>query len=143
MLRRLALAALLCSTGFFGAARLFDVVTLSWRLHAMPRDQRRAVLFGSWDASARRLAASIPADAAVDMVMVVPESRDLAVLGGAILQPRDCRFFDGWDGWRARRRAEFFHDARAANAPNAVPPPAARYVVAVDPREATPFRLVR
>jgi hypothetical protein len=68
------------------------------------------------------LAQRIPRTATVDIVMLSPRARESAVFLGAELAPRDVRFFDGWEAWRARRRAAFMNDPRAVNAAPGPPP---------------------
>jgi hypothetical protein len=137
------LGLLILTSVVAGASRLLGVARLGGDMARLPTfEQRRLTLFGPPYAGVRQLRAAMPANATIDFVMLVPEARDIAVLGGADLQPRDVRFFDGWDAWKLRKRAEFLHDARAANAPPGPPPPPAQFVVAVDPRKKLPFRIV-
>jgi len=105
--------------------------------------ERRPALFGSWFRSVERLRDATPDDATIDIVMLSPAGRDLAVLSGAVLQPRDCRFFDGWDAWKRRERADFLHDDRAANAAPGPPPGPAAFVIAIDPGAREPVSVVR
>jgi hypothetical protein len=106
-------------------------------------EERRLKQYGSWYASAQQLRGTTPADATIDFVMVTPAARDIAVLAGSELQPRDVRFFEGWDAWKRRKRADFLLDERAANAaPGPLPGPA-RFIVAVDPSSDPPLRIVR
>lgn len=74
----------------------------------------------------------VPSDGSVDIVMLSGDASQSAVFAGVALAPRDVRFFSGWDDWRARRRAIFFRDARAANAAEGPPPAAATIVLTVD-----------
>lgn len=142
---RLALLVLLAAgTVAAGARRIGDTARLARELARLPDlEARRTQLFGPWYAAVADLRRAIPADAAIDFVMLRPEARDIAVLGAAELQPRDVRLFDGWEAWRARRRATLLHDARAANAVPGPPPAPAQFVVAVDPAATPPLRIVR
>jgi hypothetical protein len=137
------LGALTLASVVAGASRLLGVTRLALDMARRPTlAERRLALFGPWYGGVQQLAAATPRDATIDFVMIVPEARDIAVLGGADLQPRDVRFFDGWDAWKQRKRAEFLHDAHAANAATGAPPSPARFVVTVDPRSDPPCRLV-
>jgi hypothetical protein len=142
-LPRIALALLLLSVVIASHRRLLETARLSVAMARIGSwDERRATLFGDWYRDVLTLRRSIPPHEAVDFVMTKPPARDIAVLAGAELGPRDVRFFDGWDAWRARKRADFLHDARAANAIPAPPPSVARYVVAVDPDARPRLKLV-
>lgn len=139
-----AIGAFVASSVFAGANRLFELTRLARMMAGLDSfEARRLVVFGPWYASVQRIRDTTPPDATIDFVMITPSARDIAVLGGAELQPRDVRFFDGWDAWKRRERAEFLHDARAANAAPAPPPGPARTVVAVDPKSDPPLRIVR
>ncbi|HEV2721561.1 MAG TPA: hypothetical protein VG323_16180 [Thermoanaerobaculia bacterium] len=116
----------------YGAPRYAATLRLARDLARLPMEQRRAELFGGWYADAMTLRRETPPTASIDFVMLTPAARDAAILAGAALQPRDCRYFDGWEAWRVRRRAEFVHDARAVNAAPGPPPGPADVVVAVD-----------
>jgi hypothetical protein len=104
-------------------------------------EAKRRITSGSWYVTIAEVRRRVPASGSVDFVMLTPEGRDVAVFAGAALAPRDCRFFSGWDDWRARRRATFFQDERAANAPPGPPPGAASCVVLVDGRLDPPLRI--
>lgn len=132
MRRALPIALFLATIVPYGAPRYAATLRLARDLAKRPMEERRAELFGGWYADAMRLRAETPPNASIDFVMLTPAARDAAILAGAALQPRDCRYFDGWEAWRARRRAEFVHDARAVNAPPGPPPGPADVVVAVD-----------
>lgn len=140
--RVVLLATLVASSIWYGAADLAAIGSLSWNLRPLTMEERRRTLFGTWHDEAMALRADIPQSASVDLVMLRPEARDIAVLAGALLYPRDVRYFDGWDAWRKRRRAQFFHDARAANAAPAPPPRKAAVTVVVDPGASPAFRVV-
>ena len=136
------IAALLGSALPSGAPAYLDNLRYAWSLRPMSMEERKAALFAPWYAEATALARSVPADSAIDFVMVKPGARDIAVLAGAVLQPRDVRFFDGCDSWRSRKRAAFLHDDRAVNAaPGPAPAPAAVAVV-VDAEAVPQFRVV-
>jgi hypothetical protein len=140
MLRRGLLAALFLGTIVpYGAPRYLAVLREARALRPLTMEQRRAELFGNWYADAVRMQAEVPPSASIDFVMLTPAARDVAVLAGATLQPRDCRYFDGWDAWRARRRFAFLQDARAANAAPGPPPGSADVVVVVDANAAHPL----
>jgi hypothetical protein len=85
----------------------------------------------SFTPPAASLADRIPPAATVDIVMLGPGARESAVFLGAELAPRDVRFFDGWEAWRARRRAVFMNDPRAANAAPGPPPGPATVVLEI------------
>ncbi len=138
-----SLALLVLSSVAAGAGRLRSIALLTRDMARLrSTEERRLVLFGPWYASVQHLRTAIPAKATVDFVMLTPDARDLAVLGGAELQPRDVRFFDGWEAWKLRKRAEFLHDARAANAAPGLALTSAQFVVTVDPKSDPPFRIV-
>ena len=139
---RIALLVLIVATTVVaGAKRLYDTAHLAARLAREPDlETRRRVLFGEWYGGVQRLRRDTPPSATIDFVMLRPEARDIAVLGAAELQPRDVRLFDGWEAWRARKRADLLHDARAANAAPGPPPSRAQYVVVVDPSAEEPYR---
>ena len=130
--RALPIALFLGTIVPFGAPRYLAVLREARGLAKLPMKQRRVELFGNWYADAVRLQREVSPTKSIDFVMLTPAACDVAVLAGAVLQPRDCRYFDGWDAWRARRRAEFLHDARAANAVPGPPPGPAAVVVVVD-----------
>jgi hypothetical protein len=142
---RIAVVVLIVASSVFaGTKRLADVGRLARELVRQDLETRRATLFGPWYVAVQQLRRDTPADATIDFVMLRPEARDIAVLGAAELQPRDVRLFDGWDAWKQRRRAELLHDARAANAVAAAPPPSpARFVVVVDPTAQPPLHLLQ
>ena len=143
-MRVAVLILLVASTVFAGGTRLGDTARLAYHLRALPDlEARRAVLFGPWYAAVQQVRHDTPANATIDFVMVRPEARDIAVLAAAELQPRDVRLFDGWDAWKARRRAELLHDARAANAVPGAPPAPAQFVFMVDPAAASPLHEIR
>jgi hypothetical protein len=131
--RNAILVLLVAGTMLTGAKRLYETVDLAYHLARIPDlETRKLTLFGPWYAGVQRLRRETPPDATIDFVLLRPEARDIAVLGAAELQPRDVRLFDGWENWKARRRAELLHDARAANAAPGPPPSPARFVVVVD-----------
>lgn len=106
-------------------------------------DERRRIVLGSWYAVVDEVRRRVPEGGSVDIVMPSPDARDVAVFAGAGLAPRDCRFFSGWDDWRARRRATFVHDARGANAPAGPAPGPASCVIVAEPRLDPPLRIVQ
>ena len=139
-----ALVILLAGSAiWYGAPWLFGVVRLARDLAPLSMNARREAIFGAWYGQATQIRASVPRGAVVDLVMVKPKARDLAVLAGAVLQPCVCQYFDGWTAWRARQRAAFIHDPRAANAPPSVPVQPARIVIAVDPDGTPQLQRVR
>jgi hypothetical protein len=135
------IAVLVASAILAGARRLGETLRTARDVAKIETiEGRRAMLFGAWYRAIEQLKRETPPNATIDFVMMRPEARDIAVLGAAELQPRDVRLFDGWDAWRARRRAILLHDDRAANA---VPGPAtaiAQFVVVVDPTVDPPLR---
>jgi hypothetical protein len=129
------------STIIAGAPRLIAMLRTAKdlaRLHSL--DERRATLFGAWYPAIEQLKRDTPSTATIDFVMLRPESRDIAVLGAAELQPRDVRLFDGWDAWKRRERAILLHDDRAANAVPGPPPHAGDLIVIIDPSNDPPLR---
>lgn len=113
-------------------------------LRHLSMEERRRTLFAPWYGEVVALRDAVPANASIDMVMIVPGARDVAVLAGPLLQPRDVRYFDGWTAWRHRTRARFLHDERAANAVSNRPLPGrAHMTVAVDPTTTPIFKVVR
>lgn len=101
-------------------------------LRKLARDDRRVDIYGAWYRELRRIRASVPERASVDIVMANADARDTAVFAGAMLEPRDVRYFAGWDAFRRRERARFLLDARAANAPPGPPPGPADAVLLID-----------
>ncbi len=135
------LVLLVATTIFAGAKRLVETMRTAKALAGVETlEARRAMLFGAWYPAIGQLKRETPPNATIDFVMLRPEARDIAVLGAAELQPRDVRLFDGWEAWRARRRAILLHDDRAANAVPGAPPTVAQFVVVVDPASAPPLR---
>jgi hypothetical protein len=139
---------LLCLTGAFlsviipGVLSHVDRLRLARSLRHMTMIERKTALLAPWYGQSLALRTAVPEEGAVDFVMARPAARDFAVLAGAVMHPRDVRFFDGWPAWRERRRADFVHDARAVNAAPGPAPGAAAVVVLIDP-EATPqFRVI-
>lgn len=94
--------------------------------------ERKRIVYGTWMPVVEEIRRRVPPGGAIDVVMLTPQARETAVFAGAELAQRDVLFFEGWDAWRARKRATFFHDDRAANAPPGPPPGAAALVVTVD-----------
>ena len=140
-MRAVAAVLIVATSIAAGGPRLYDTARLAVQLARVDGlEARRALLFGDWYRHVQRLRDATPPGATIDFVMVRPEARDIAVLGAAELQPRDVRLFDGWEAWRARKRAELLRDARAANAVPGPPPSPARLVVVVDPAAPEPFR---
>lgn len=116
-----------------GTARgLWSAVREAAALRAHAPAERKRIVYGDWIGVVEQIRARVPPGGSVDVVMLTPRAREIAVFAGAELRQRDVRFFDGWEAWRARRRAAFFHDHRAANAPPAPPPGPASVVVTVD-----------
>jgi hypothetical protein len=111
-------------------------------LRVLPREQRSQVIFAWQYTIARELRSRTGPEDAIDIIMAVPESRDLAVFAAGFLAPRPIRFFDGTDAWKQRRRAVFFHDDLAANAPNRALPGKAAVTVILDPRKEPPYRIL-
>jgi hypothetical protein len=143
VLASMLLVSLQASVIWYGAPPLFHLARLARSLVPLSSAQRCDELFGSWYVEAKRLRAVIPRDAVVDIVMVSPSARDIAVLGGATLQPCRCQYFDGWTAWQRRERAMFLHDERAANAAPDVPVRPAQVVIEVNPAATPAFRLTR
>jgi hypothetical protein len=111
-------------------------------LRALPREQRMQVIFAWQYTIARELRSRTGPDDAIDIVMAVPEARDLAVFVAGFLAPRPIRIFQGLDDWKQRKRAIFFPDALAANAPNPMLPGKAAVTVVLDPRNEPPYRIL-
>jgi hypothetical protein len=105
-----------------------------------PREARRSAMWGSWYRVTRQIAHT-PASTTVDIVMATADGRDVAVLAGTSLAPRPCNYFLGWESWRRRDPAVFFHDADAANA-TARPLTRGAVVLFVDPRQEPPLRIL-
>lgn len=138
------LVALLLAPGIrWTLPRLGDAAGAAMRVHRLDADARRAALLGDWYSSVQGLRRTVPENAAVDIVMLTPAARDIAVLAGTALFPRDCRFFDGWDAWQRRSPAIFIHDARAVNAPAGAKPPRGDVLLTADPQRRPPLRLER
>ena len=107
-------------------------------LRSLPPDVRARAIFGWPVVIAREVAA---ADS-IDLVMTSDSERDLAVFTGALLAPREIRYFAGMEAWRLRQRAIFFHDSSSANAPNVVPPGRAAVTVVLDQRREPPYTIL-
>ncbi|HYC60009.1 MAG TPA: hypothetical protein VEK79_10650 [Thermoanaerobaculia bacterium] len=108
-------------------------------LRALPPDVRERAIFGWPVVIAREVAGAH----SVDLVMTSASERDLAVFTGALLAPREIRYFAGMDAWRLRQRAIFFHDSSSANAPNPLPPGRAAVTVVLDQRREPPYSILR
>lgn len=108
----------------------------------MAVDDRRADIYGSWYREIQQIRRIVREDAAVDIVMVDSDARDIAVFAGAALAPRDCRYFAGWDAYVRRKRADFLLDSRAANAIAGQPPGVAAATVVIDSRRDPPIRMM-
>ena len=111
-------------------------------LRSLPPDVRMRAIFGWQHVIAQDVTRRAGPGDAVDFVMTVPEARDLAVLTAPFLAPRPIRFFDSMETWRSRKRADFFHDDQAANAPNRSAPAPAAVTVVIDPRLDPPYSIV-
>ena len=111
-------------------------------LRSLPQNVRMLAIFGWQYTIAQDVAARVGPRDSVDLVMAIPEARDLAVLTAPFLAPRPIRFFDGMDAWRRRERAAFFKDGRSANAPNISAPAPAAVTVVLDPRRNPPYFFV-
>ena len=129
---RVALVLLLLLPAVTTGRDLWTSLRTAAALRELPVDERRRVLYGDWVRVTDQIRATVPPGDSVDMVMLTPAARELAVFAGVELGLRDVRFFEGWDAWRSRHRAQFMGDPRAVNAPPGPLPPAARVVVAVD-----------
>lgn len=126
----------------FGARPAIEACRLAYQLRSVPVPERKVFLIGAWVRDVERLRRATPAGSSIDLVMIGPEARDLAVLSAAMLQPRDCRIFAGWEAWRKRERAHFLQGTQSANAPPGLATPPAQVVVALDVSDAQPFRAV-
>lgn len=104
-------------------------------LRSLTPDERSRAIFGWPFVIAREVASA----KSVDLVMTSGDERDLAVFTGALLAPREIRYFSGMEAWRLRQRAIFFHDSTSANAPNIAPPPRADVTVVLDQRREPPY----
>ncbi len=142
MVRIIFILVILAAIVPSGIRRQIETLRLVSALSGRSMEERRSFLFGRWYEEAQRLARTIPPAAPVDLVMIGPDARDVAVLSGALLHPRDCRFFDGWEAWKRRERARFLHDDRAANAVPGPPPQRAEFLVVVDPAAEPPLQIV-
>ena len=136
------IATLLISTLWYGIPSYLKGMGLAAALRHMSMSERKVVLFSPWYAEAVALRDAIPVHYAIDFVMQSANARDISVLAGAVLAPRDVRFFDSWESWRSRRRAKFLHDDRAVNAAPGPPPSPADVVILVDPAATPQFRVV-
>lgn len=104
-------------------------------LRSLPPDVRARAIFG-WPVV---IAREVSAANSIDLVMTSGDERDLAVFTGALLAPREVRYFAGMEAWRLRQRAIFFHDSSSANAPTTEPPPRAAVTVVLDQRREPPY----
>ena len=128
--RSIFVALIVIGSVIAGAPRLLDLARLTRDMARLRTfEERRERLFGPWYSQVKRLRAP----PTVDFIMLKPAARDIAVLSAAELYPRDVRFFDGWEAWKQRKRAEFLHDPRAVNAPPGSKPGPARLVVVIEP----------
>jgi hypothetical protein len=140
--RRVLPALILLATLPWAADDFLALGKLANAQRSLAMEQRKASLFGAWYVEARALRDSLPPGATVDFVMTDGAAGDIAVLAAAELQPHDVRFFEGWDAWRARERAIFLRDEKAANAPNLTPPALSDVVVAVSGSSVPHLRVV-
>lgn len=129
---RAALVLIFLLPGIATGRELWSLLRDAAAIRRLPLDERRRAVYGDWTRVTDHIRATVPPAGAVDMVMLTPNARELAVFAGVELGLRDVRFFDGWDAWRSRDRARFMNDVRAVNAPPGPPPDAARVVVTVD-----------
>lgn len=106
-------------------------------------EERKRVALGQPFVIASELEARLPENAPIDFVMMTPQSRELAQFTGANLGSHPCRYFDGEEAWRQRRRAVWMQDERGANAPPSPPPGPAAAVVFVDTRQDPQIRILR
>lgn len=143
LFRRALIAALVGASLWVGFPELFSILRLSASLAQKTPEERRASLFAPWYADVVRLRNDVPRHASIDLVMISPRARDVAVLAGPLLQPRDVRYFDGFADWQARRRAVFLLGDKAANAVPGPPPGPADVTVMVDPGSTPVFVVVR
>lgn len=143
LFRRALIAALVGASLWYGSPGLYSILRLSASLAQKTPEERRASLFAPWYAEVVDLRNDVPRHASIDLVMISPRTRDVAVLAGPLLQPRDVRYFDGFADWQARRRAVFLHDDKAANAIPGPPPGPADVTVVVDVDSTPMFRVVR
>ena len=111
------------------ARGLWSAIRETVALRDKPLSERKRIVYGDWFKVIEEVGRRIPKDAAVDVVMLTPRSREMAVFAGAELRGRDVRFFEGWEAWRGRQRAIFMRDPRAVNAPSAAPPGPAAIVL--------------
>lgn len=141
--RAVFLAAVVVSSIGFGARDYYSLGRIANDLQPLTMEQRRTTLFAPWYAEVAATRAGLPVTSSIDFVMLTPQARDIAVLAGPLLQPRDVRYFDGWEAWRRRERARFFHDDQATNAIPGPPPGAADVVLSIDPAAAPIFQRAR
>lgn len=127
----------------FAVAPYGDLLRLTKSLIHHTPEERRTILFDGWYEAALRIDAVLPERVAVDIILKTPAARDIAVLGSTLLQPRDCRIFDGFDAYARRQRAILIRDSRAVNAAPGASPQAAPYLVIADPAAEPPLRLRR
>ena len=104
-------------------------------LRSLPPNERARAIFGWPEVIAREVQGA----RSIDFVMTSDNERDLAVFTGALLAPREIRYFSGMDAWRRRERAIFFRDNTSANAPNPAPPSRADVTVVLDQRREPPY----
>lgn len=142
-LPRLLLIVVIGSSVWNGARRQWESVRFASQLRTHSMEERRAILFAPWYAEVTSLAATLPESASVDVVMLTPQARDVAVLAGPLLQPRDVRYFDGRGAWLRRERARFLHDDKASNAIPGPPPGAAAVTLSIDPAGTPMIRVMR
>lgn len=131
--RLVFLAVVVISSIGYGARDYYALGRIARDLQPLTMEQRREALFAPWYAEVAAIRAELPVESSIDFVMLTPQARDVAVLAGPLLQPRDVRYFDGWEAWRKRERARFFHDDKATNAIAGSPPGAANVTFTIDP----------
>lgn len=137
------LAAVVLSSIGYGARDYYSLGRIARDLQPLTMEQRRTTLFAPWYAEVAAIRSGLPVASSIDFVMLTPQARDVAVLAGPLLQPRDVRYFDGWEAWRRRERARFFHDDKATNAIPGPPPAAADVTLSIDPAGTPIFQRAR
>ena len=138
-----ASAIVLLSVLVAGVPTYAKVVRLAASLMPLSMQERRVALFGAPYQAAISMRRTLHPGATIDIVMMTPEARDVAILTGSELHGYDCQFFEGVDAWQLRKRAAFFRDARAANAVPGPPPTRASVVLTVAPGADASLRVLR
>jgi len=101
MIRRAVLALLFAAAVWRSAGDYARLVRDSFAMLRLPYEERRERILGGDYVVMRRLAAELPRDQAVAIVLRRPKDIDRGIFLNAQLYPRTTRIYDGVDKYRA------------------------------------------